>query len=109
MYQELLLIESRRKQYNDAIEKFEKCSRLDAHHPYTTNNIAYVYILLKKDKEAADACSEAYNVNRVAKNYFRNWAIALMNQKIYNEASEVIKKAIEMEPIDPSMFLCCYV
>eukprot|EP00826_Nyctotherus_ovalis_P044049 TRINITY_DN4718_c0_g1_i11.p1 TRINITY_DN4718_c0_g1~~TRINITY_DN4718_c0_g1_i11.p1 ORF type:complete len:233 (+),score=52.19 TRINITY_DN4718_c0_g1_i11:678-1376(+) len=76
----------------------EWCSRLDPHHPYAINNLAYVYILLKKYKEASDACNGAYNVNLGAKNYLRNWAIALMSQKLYGEAVEVIKEAIDNDP-----------
>eukprot|EP00826_Nyctotherus_ovalis_P002142 TRINITY_DN10404_c0_g1_i10.p1 TRINITY_DN10404_c0_g1~~TRINITY_DN10404_c0_g1_i10.p1 ORF type:complete len:139 (+),score=9.53 TRINITY_DN10404_c0_g1_i10:77-493(+) len=62
------------------------------------NNLAYVCILLKKNKEASDACSEAYNSDSGAKNYLRNWAIALLNQKLYSEAVEVIKEAIGDDP-----------
>jgi Flp pilus assembly protein TadD len=81
----------------------EWCCKLAPHHPYAINNLAYVYILLKKYKEAGDACSEAYNKNRVARNYFRNWAIALMNQKQYSTAVEIVKEAIELNPTSYSI------
>jgi len=79
------------------------CCKLDPHHPYAINNLAYVCILLKRYKEAADGCNEAYNTNIVARNYFRNWAIALMNQKQYSGAVEVIKEAIEHNPTSHSI------
>lgn len=80
----------------------EWCCKLDPHHPYAVNNLAYLCILLKKYKEASDACTDAYSVNRAAKNYFRNWSVALLNQKLYSEAVEVIKEAIENFPNDYS-------
>lgn len=72
----------------------EWCSKLKPNHPYVVNNLAYLYILLKKNKEASELCSEAYNLNHRLNNYFRNWAIALMNLKLYSEAVEVIRNAI---------------
>ncbi len=81
-----------------SVAMFEECSKLDVHHPYATNNRAYVCILIKKNKEASEACADAYNVNKSAHNYFRNWAIALLNQKLYGEAVEVVKRAIEADP-----------
>jgi len=84
---------------------FEWCCKLDPHHPYATNNLAYVCILLKKNKEAAEACNDAYNINRGSNNYFRNWSIALLNQKLFGEAVEVIKRAIELDPENHSIFI----
>lgn len=89
---------ARKTQYYKSAVMLEWCSRLDPHHPYAVNNLAYVYILLKKYKEASDACNGAYNINLGAKNYLRNWAIALMSQKLYGEAVEVIKEAIDNDP-----------
>ena len=82
---------------------FEWSCKLDKSHPYAINNLAYLLILLKKYKEASDACAEAYMINRTAKNYFRNWSIALLNQKLYSEAVEVIKEGIKNNPNDYSM------
>ena len=76
----------------------EECCRLDPNHPYATNNLAYLLILLNRNKEAADACRRAANTNKLAKNYFRNWAIALLNQNQYSEAVDAVKRAIEHEP-----------
>eukprot|EP00826_Nyctotherus_ovalis_P027891 TRINITY_DN2186_c0_g3_i9.p1 TRINITY_DN2186_c0_g3~~TRINITY_DN2186_c0_g3_i9.p1 ORF type:complete len:179 (+),score=64.02 TRINITY_DN2186_c0_g3_i9:694-1230(+) len=90
----------RKKQYYKAIVMMEWCCKLDPHHPYAVNNLAYLSILLKKYKEASDACADAYAVNRSARNYFRNWAVALLNQKLFSEAVEVVKEAIENNPLD---------
>ena len=80
----------------------EWCCKLDSQHPYAVNNLSYLYILLKKYTEAADACADAYTINRVSKNYFRNWAIALMGLKHYSEAVEVLKDGIKNNPYDYS-------
>lgn len=76
----------------------EWCCRLDPQHAHAINNLAYVCILLKKNKEASDACSEAHSSECGTRNYMRNWAIALLNQKLYSEAVEVIKEAIGDDP-----------
>jgi len=82
----------------------EECCRLDQNHPYATNNLAYLLILLNRNKEASDACRRAANTNKLAKNYFRNWSVALLNQNQYSDAVEAIKIAIEQEPTVASIF-----
>lgn len=81
---------------------FEWCTTIDPYHPYVTNNLAYVCILLKKNKEASEACSSAYAVNPNCHNHFRNWAISLLNQKMYGEAVEIIRYLIDLEPSSSS-------
>ena len=81
----------------------EWCFKLEPQHPCVTNTLTYIYILLKKYTEASDACSDTYSVNRVAKNYFRNWAISLVCQKLYSEAVMVIKEAIKNDPLNYSI------
>ena len=98
MYSNVLNHPHRKEQYYLAVVMFEWCSKLDPHHPYATNNLAYVCILLKKYQEAIEACNDAYSVNRGANNYLRNWAIALLNHKKPGDAVEVIKRAIDAEP-----------
>lgn len=86
---------SRKKQYYKSVVMLEWCLRLDSEHPNVVNNLSYVYILLRKNKEASEICSAAYRENRGPSNYFRNWAISLLNQRYYSEAVDVIKCAIE--------------
>lgn len=57
--------------------------------------MAYIYILLYKYEEAANACAQAYKGNKTITNYYRNWAIALFYLKRYQEAENIIKLAIE--------------
>jgi tetratricopeptide (TPR) repeat protein len=89
---------TRTKRYNEAIAAFDECCRLDPNQAFATNNLAYLLILLKKHKEAADVCKRASLTNKVSKVYFRNWAMALLHLKQYSEAVDVIKRAIEDEP-----------
>ena len=88
----------RKKKLHEATTMFEKCTKYDPHHPYVTNNHAYVYILMKKYKEAAEVCAEACKTNMKANNYFRNWAVALLMDRQHGEAIEIIKRAIDIEP-----------
>lgn len=76
----------------------DECCRLNPNQSCATNNLAYLLILLNRNKEAAEACKRASLTNKVARNYYRNWAIALLNLKQYSEAVDVIKRAIEEEP-----------
>lgn len=87
---------------------FEWCCELNPQHPYAVNNLAYVCILLRKNKDAAEACSNAYNTNSNSHSYFRNWAIALMNLKHYGEAVEVIRNLIDVEPACSSNIIITY-
>jgi len=82
---------------------FEWCITLDPYHPYATNNLAYVCILLKKNKEASEACNNTYTINPNCHSYFRNWAISLLNQKSYGEAVEIIRYLIDIEPSSSSI------
>lgn len=82
------------------------CSSLDQSHPYVTNNLAYIYILLSKYEEAVKVCKQASLKNPKANNYFRNWAIALLKLKKPHKAVEVIKKAIELNAGDESNCTC---
>ena len=75
----------------------EECNRLDQNHPYATNNLAYLFILLRMYKQASDVCKKASSNNQIANNYFRNWAIALLNLNQYSDAVEVIRRAIEID------------
>lgn len=77
---------------------FEWCVVLEPCHPFATSNLAYVLILLKKNKEAVEACSNAYVANPKCHNHFRNWAIALLNQRLHADAVEVIRYLIDVEP-----------
>jgi len=88
----------RKQQYYRSVVMLEWCLKLDPNHFYVINNLSYVYILLKKNKEASEICSEAFKENRGSQNYFRNWAISLMNQKLYSDAVDVIKVAIGTNP-----------
>jgi len=78
------------------------CNSLDQSHPYVTNNLAYIYILLAKYEEAIKVCKHASLKNPKAKNYYRNWAIGLLKLKKPHKGVEVIKKAIEINPNDES-------
>ncbi len=75
----------------------EECCRLDPNHPHATNNLAYVLILLNRNKDASDICRRAYKTNALAKNYHRNWAVALMNLNQYSEAVDAIRIAIDFD------------
>lgn len=97
------LVYHRKKQYYKAVLMFEWCCTLNPYHPFATNNLAYVCILLKKNKEATEACSNTYTINPNCHNYFRNWAIALLNQKHYGEAVEVVRYLIDLEPSSSSI------
>lgn len=99
----LLLIFIRTNQFYDAAYHLQECLRLDRNHPYATNNLAYIHILLGNNKEALYKCLEADKVNVIAHNYYCNWAIALLNQKMYSEGVDVIKRAIEEDDTNPSI------
>lgn len=89
-------------QFEEACESFILCSSINHSHPYVTNNLAYIYILQGKDEEAVQVCKQAYSQNKVANNYFRNWALALLNLKKYSKAVEAIKRAIEVDNTNSS-------
>jgi len=88
----------REKRYREAVAAFDECCRLDPAQAYATSNLAYLLILLKKFKQAADICKRTSLANKSSKIFFRNWAMALLNLKQYSEAVNVIKSAIEDEP-----------
>jgi len=92
------------KQFQYAIECFSMCSSLNPAHPFVTNNLAYIYILLGKNDEATHCCKLAFATNPKANNYFRNWAIALLNLGKLNHAVDIIKRGIEANQIDHSIF-----
>lgn len=83
------------------------CIALDRSHPYATNNLAYIYILMAKYEEAARVCKCAFETNPSARNYFRNWAVALLNAKRWSKAVDAIKQAIDIDRGDASTDFTC--
>lgn len=53
------------------------------------------------NQEAVDKCNDAYFGNYKANNYFCNWAIALLNLKMYSEGVDAIIKAVETDKKNP--------
>lgn len=60
--------------------------------------------MLGNNKAAQDVCNNAYLKNKRANNYFCNWAIALLNLKTHSEAVDVIKRAIDVNKKNASIF-----
>ena len=97
------------RKFDEAVAVMEECCQLNPNHEFATNNLAYLLILLRRDKEASEACKRASLTNKFAKNYFRNWAIALINQHQYSEAVNVIKRAIDENNTLASIFTILFI
>ncbi len=87
----------RKMQYSDAVEYFTTCAKINPAHPDAVNNIAYIYNVAKNYQGTIDICEAAAKEAKGVKNYYRNWAIALLAVGKIEEAEKIMREVVEID------------
>lgn len=101
LHYNLGLVNFKIENYNQAVDHFKKCNKLDPLHMDSYNNLAFIYNMHQFYQETINICS--YAKLNDPKNHIchRHWAFALFKKGEMAKAIKKIKKGIAKHPKDP--------
>jgi len=91
-----------RHDYQKAVELFEKATTAYPQYDAAYNNLGATYMQLGQTDKARAAFERAVQLNDKNADAERNYARLLMTEKDYARASELLNKALVIEPQDPA-------
>lgn len=91
------LVLRRQKNYDEAIEKFNKARKIKPWYAPTFNNLGIVLRDQGKYKESIKNYQEANEIDPYSASTYNNWGLALHGQGKYDEAIEKYRDAINID------------
>jgi len=90
----------RNRNYELAVELFQRVVALDPKHKTAWNNLGRAYLGLEKPDEAARAFQKAIDVDPYDEFAYNNLGLAYWRQQKYEDAAAAFRKQIEINPLD---------
>ncbi len=87
------------KNYDKAIEQYKMILQIDKHHTYSTHNIGWIQLEIKKNyPEAINYFSQSINSDSTFINAIYNRGLTYERMKKYNEAMSDYRKTLRINP-----------
>jgi len=92
------LVDTKKKDYKAALEKFETCMIIDPGKYESYSNAGFVAVKLNDDKKAYEYNKKAYEMKKGDYDILKNFAAVCFRQGKYDEALKLYDEAEKLEP-----------
>ena len=101
-YLNIANVQYKMQDYKTAVESYGKFLEIYPQHREARENIASAYLVLDMPEKAVKEYTTLYNKNNSSFRDYANYGIALVKTGDYSKGSEILEKAVELDPENTS-------